>query len=523
MSQHETEINGTVNRDDYTFATNLQTKIHRATKSLEFMNECQNMKLLPNFTKLSRSFITQGHLSPKQIIQIRQRKLSEAIQHEHERLHKNEQKLNKLFSNLQNIFNSHKNFEKFKFKLRFEISKREHNNDKIRTQKFNNLKGKTVQNFAKINIQNISECDIPNEVLKSLELGLQIPVGGKQNELEATKDFKSQFEKFHKKFDSNTMEVISWDAKSLFTNVCSKTVVNYIISEIYKDQNNFFKESVINEKTKRVNKLKVPKLILKNFFMDILTKFSSFSSLAGFYRQVNGISMGSKLSPGLATIFCYLMEKKVIKNHQKNGNILFYRRYVDDIIAVCKINTKNFILREMNKFSIDLEFTEQIMINNEISILDTSLYIDSQNILQIKQYKKPIASDVLNNYKKSIMPKSQKIGSLMGEIYRANNTTSTENDLNNALLKLKETFIKNEYPEHMINSKIELIKNRNFRPNMSKIEKEHEVREHSHRSFNLCHHRFQKVAANITNIIKYTTPEFKLNICWKNIKLSKEH
>ena len=46
------------------------------------------------------------------------------------------------------------------------------------------------------------------------------------------------------------------------------------------------------------------------------------------------------------------------------------------------------------------------------------------------------------------------MGSVMGEIYHANNTKSTENDLKNAILKLKETVIENEYPEHLIHSKI---------------------------------------------------------------------
>ena len=122
------------------------------------------------------------------------------------------------------------------------------------------------------------------------------------------------------------------------------------------------------------------------------------------------------------------------------------------------------------------------------------------------------------------MPKSQKIGLLMGEIYRANNTTSTAIDLDNALTNLTEIFLKNEYPEKLIKSKIELIKSRNFQPNLSKSEKEQEFRENSHRSFNLSlsytHHRCQKVAAKIIGIIKNTTPLFKLNICWKNIRLS---
>ena len=78
-------------------------------------------------------------------------------------------------------------------------------------------------------------------------------------------------------------------------------------------------------------------------------------------------------------------------------------------------------------------------------------------------------------------------------------------------------------PNILYTQKFELIKNRNFRSNMSKIEKEHEIRENSHRSFSCLaytHHRCQKIAANIRNFIKYTTSEFKLIICLENIRLS---
>ena len=64
----------------------------------------------------------------------------------------------------------------------------------------------------------------------------------------------------------------------------------------------------------------------------------------------------------------------------------------------------------------------------------------------------------------------------------------------------------------------------NFQLTLSKIEKEREVKENIHRSFNLSlsytHNRCEKVAAKIKNLIKNVTPEFKLNFCWKNIRLS---
>ena len=50
----------------------------------------------------------------------------------------------------------------------------------------------------------------------------------------------------------------------------------------------------------------------------------------------------------------------------------------------------------------------------------------------------------------------------MGEIYRANNTTSTEADLNNALTNITEILKNNKYPEYLINFKIKQIKHRIF-------------------------------------------------------------
>ena len=699
-----------VNGDDYKFATNIGSKIHRAKQNLNFMNQCQNHKILPNFTKISRSVIKQGRLSPQQILNLRQQNLNEAIQREHTRLDKNTYKFNKILSNIQQQLESPSVYEKLKYKLFNEITKREKTNDQHRIQKLTKLENNYKQiPYATVVIQNISNNEIPVEVLKALELGLNTAVGGKPNDLEtltemdrffekwkkyakiqnipnktifeirarlyitfgeltkcvtndpkrkilidffkvnnhlvvvtcdktknlvimtkdqyiekikstfndetkfkslnknpltndieefhkllkkiephvhpktfhkmkpnhalkkgygvlkthktgwpmrplvssinsipsgaeefllkliepiiekceysinSSKKFKTEFQKFQNKFNSKTMEVLSFDAKSLYTNVCIKTVVNYIIKEIYLDPNKYFKETIINEKTKRENKLKIPKTILKNFFIDILTKFSSFSTLTGYFKQINGISMGSKLSPGLANIYCSIMENEIIKNFEKSNIIFFYKRYVDDVFIVCLKNKKNIILQKMNEFATDLKFTEETMLDNELVFLDMCIYINTKNEINIKQHRKP-DSNVLSNFKKSIMPKSQKIGLLMGEIYRANNTTSTETDLNNAITKVTEILINNEYPEYLINSKIEQIKSRNFLPNQNKIEKETEIRENPERCFNLSlsytHHRCQKVATNILQIIKNITPLFRLNICWKNIRLS---
>ena len=79
-----------------------------------------------------------------------------------------------------------------------------------------------------------------------------------------------------------------------------------------------------------------PKNILKNFFIEILTKFNSFETLIGFFTQKEGCSMGSKLSPTLANIFCHMYESTIITEEINKGNIIHHLRYADDSICIIK-------------------------------------------------------------------------------------------------------------------------------------------------------------------------------------------
>ena len=113
--------------------------------------------------------------------------------------------------------------------------------------------------------------------------------------LQSTKEFSDKFCDFQKICQKYNVEVTSYDAVSLYTNIDVKTVVTYIVEEIYKTYDSFFKRDYVDYKTEETIKLrKMPKNTLKNFVMKILTTFSTLSTLGGYYRQHNGISMESK-------------------------------------------------------------------------------------------------------------------------------------------------------------------------------------------------------------------------------------
>ena len=177
----------------------------------------------------------------------------------------------------------------------------------------------------------------------------------------------------------------------------------------------------------------------------------------------------------------------------------------------------------MNKFDKKLIFTEEPMKNNELIFLDTCLYLDSSKNIQIKQYRKS-ESVVYNNFKQAVMPKSQKIATLTGEIFRAKYCSSTDSALNEALTNLKSIFSKNQYPEKLISKKISEVKNRNFASKTDKIKKTQEIRDNQHKSFNLTipytSHQCQFLGSKMIKLFRKITPDFKLKICWRKIRLS---
>jgi hypothetical protein len=79
-----------------------------------------------------------------------------------------------------------------------------------------------------------------------------------------------------------------------------------------------------------------PRKTLEDFFIAILTECSSFEALNGYFRQTNKVSMGGKISPSIANIFCNMFELEIIEHEINNGTVLAYYRYVDDIFVVLK-------------------------------------------------------------------------------------------------------------------------------------------------------------------------------------------
>ena len=136
-----------------------------------------------------------------------------------------------------------------------------------------------------------------------------------QNEYTVTDSF--HFAEEICKQDPN-LYMASLDVDSLFTNIPLDETIHICIDSWYKDD---------------VNTPKIPKNIFPNL-LTVATKESFFMFNNKFYKQIDGVAMGSPLGPALANILMCNFENKWLKDCPHSLKLVFYRRYVDNIFVL---------------------------------------------------------------------------------------------------------------------------------------------------------------------------------------------
>jgi hypothetical protein len=149
--------------------------------------------------------------------------------------------------------------------------------------------------------------------------------------------------------------------------------------------------------------------------------------------------MGSPLSGMLVEIFLQDLEQQRIKHLLEDGNVIYYNRYIDDIIMIMiynqtKINPK-IISEQFNVQHKDLHFTINDELNNQINYLDLNL-INKQGQIEMEIYRKPTATDITIN-KNSCHPKEHKLAAYRSWIHRLRvlpiSETKRQHELNTIL------------------------------------------------------------------------------------------
>ena len=127
-------------------------------------------------------------------------------------------------------------------------------------------------------------------------------------------------------------KMVSFDVKSLFTNVPLDRTIDIIWKKIYEK----------NEIVTSITKNEIKEMLI------LCTENAYFTFECRTYVQTDGVAMGSPLGPVLADIFMIELKNWLLPNLVKY--IIFWKQYVDDTICFVKIGTTKFIISVLNSF-----------------------------------------------------------------------------------------------------------------------------------------------------------------------------
>ena len=180
-----------------------------------------------------------------------------------------------------------------------------------------------------------------------------------------------------------------------------------------------------------------------------------------YYKQKDGVAMGSLLGPTLANVFLCNLEEQWMSDCPIDYKSISHRRYVDDTFLLFASElyiTKLFIY--MYSKHRNIKFTVDRVENNALFFLDIIIFRDNGKF-QTSIDRKPIFIEVLTNFE-SFLPISYKHNLASTLLHRGFMICSSYRTLHFEILKLKQIFRSNGYPKNFIDRCIKMYLDKVF-------------------------------------------------------------
>ena len=235
----------------------------------------------------------------------------------------------------------------------------------------------------------------------------------------------------------------SFDIESLFTNVPLDESIGIIVQHIYGNK-------------RKVNN------IWKGDFRKLLylsTKGSIFMFDGAYYRQIDGVAMGSPLGPAIANTFLCHYEGEWINSCDALYAPMLYKRYVDDIFLLFNSYTDVLPFSEfMNSRHPNINFTHEVEKDGVLAFLDINIFREGGKFVT-SIHRKATFSGVYSNFC-SFIPKEYKFGLIMTLLHRCFSLVSNYELFHKEIEKLKEIIRNNAYPPKFIDKCIFVFLNK---------------------------------------------------------------
>ena len=203
---------------------------------------------------------------------------------------------------------------------------------------------------------------------------------------------------------------------------------------------------------------------MKKLILDTCTK-TVFSFNSKFYKQVDGVSIGSPLGPVLANIIMTKLESTIVKELVDKSLVKLYMRYVDDTLLLVKDKDINYIHKRLNSFDKNIKFTIDTFPDGKVHFLDIKVDKNHTDI-----YYKDTHTGQCTSFH-SQTPWHLKTAWIKALFHGANKICSSKQTFQQQTNHIKTSMSWNAYPKNLRNSIINRLKsnvNRNDNINNKK-------------------------------------------------------
>ena len=217
--------------------------------------------------------------------------------------------------------------------------------------------------------------------------------------------------------------IVSFDVSSLYTNVPVQEAIDTVADLLYSGEHQL--PPVDKSTFKELARLCT---------CDVLMKTHD-----GFYRQIDGLAMGSPPAPLLANAWLSKYDQHI------RDNAKLYARYMDDILRSIKRAEVQSKLAEINRYHPFLKFTiEEENEQFSLSFLDMLIY-RLGTLLYSTWFMKANDTSLVMNYH-ALAPRRYKQSVVAGFVHRIHRACSTWENFHASLQKAKRILEQNQYP-----------------------------------------------------------------------------
>ena len=181
---------------------------------------------------------------------------------------------------------------------------------------------------------------------------------------------------------------------------------------------------------------------------ELVLTLNCFSFGDNYYKQINGVAMGTKMGPSYANLFVGFIENKFFSNYHGPKPDL-YKRYIDDCVGATSSSKEelNLFINSVNSFHPALKYTWEIS-ENSLAFLDIKLSINDNGLSTSVHYKPTDSHNYLLH--SSSHPQHVKNAIPFSQFLRLRRLCSDDTDFNNKCEEMCQFFKKRGYPDSAV-------------------------------------------------------------------------